>query len=73
MLAETREGLEQLDREHAYALWEQAGRPEGRADEFWHEAQRRRFCERAYAVWEREGRPDDKAHEHWCRVRAFEE
>ena len=73
VLAETREGLEQLDREHAYALWEQAGRPEGRADEFWHEAQRRRFCERAYAVWEREGRPDDKAHEHWCRVRAFEE
>ncbi|MCF7701746.1 DUF2934 domain-containing protein [Loktanella sp. M215] len=25
--------------ERAYALWEAAGRPEGDADRFWHEAQ----------------------------------
>ena len=25
-------------RRHAYELWEEAGRPEGRGDEFWHEA-----------------------------------
>ena len=25
-------------RERAYALWEQAGRPEGRHDEFWEQA-----------------------------------
>lgn len=26
--------------ERAYGLWEQAGRPEGGADEFWHQAER---------------------------------
>jgi Protein of unknown function (DUF2934) len=26
-------------RERAYQLWEQVGRPEGRADEFWHLAE----------------------------------
>jgi hypothetical protein len=26
-------------RERAYQLWEQLGRPEGRADEFWHLAE----------------------------------
>ena len=57
----------------AYFLWEKAGRPEGRADEFWRQVQHQRFCERAYALWEREGRPEGKADEHWCRVRAFEE
>lgn len=30
--------LEQLIRERAFQLWEQAGRPEGRSDEFWHTA-----------------------------------
>ncbi len=30
--------LEKLVREKAYALWERAGRPEGRGDEFWHAA-----------------------------------
>ena len=38
VMAETPAGLEQLDREHAYQLWEQAGRPQGRADEVWHPA-----------------------------------
>jgi Protein of unknown function (DUF2934) len=27
-------------RQRAYALWEAAGRPEGREQEFWHEAER---------------------------------
>ena len=30
--------LEQRVRERAYALWEQAGSPEDRQDEFWHQA-----------------------------------
>jgi hypothetical protein len=30
--------LEQLIRRRAYELWEQAGRPHGRSDEFWHAA-----------------------------------
>ena len=73
VLAETKSGLDQVVRERAYLLWEQAGRPDGRANDFWHQAQHQRFCERAYARWEREGRPEGKADEHWFRTRAFEE
>ena len=67
VLAETKAGLDQFVRDRAYFLWEQAGRPEGRADDFWHQAQYQRFCERAYALWEREGCPEGKADEHWYR------
>lgn len=73
VLAETKEGLDQVVRERAYALWEQAGCPGGRAEDFWHQAQHQRFSERAYSLWEREGCPEGRAHEHWSRVRAFEE
>ena len=73
VLAETEAGLDQFVRERAYFLWEQAGRPEGVADDFWLRAQHERFCDRAYALWEREGFPEGKADEHWRRVRAFEE
>ncbi len=73
VLAETKAGLDQFVRDRAYFLWEQAGRPEGRADDFWHQAQYQRFCERAYALWEREGCPEGKADEYWYRTRAFEE
>jgi hypothetical protein len=73
VLAETKAGLDQFVRDRAYYLWEQAGRPEGRAEDFWHQAQHQRFCERAYALWEREGCPEGKADEHWFRIRAFEE
>ena len=31
-------GIEKLVREKAYELWERAGRPDGRNDEFWHAA-----------------------------------
>ncbi len=30
--------LQQRIREEAYRLWEEAGRPEGQADRFWHHA-----------------------------------
>ena len=73
VLAETKAGLDQVVRERAYLLWEQAGCPGGGADDFWHEAQHQRFCERAYARWEREGCPEGKADEHWFQTRAFEE
>jgi hypothetical protein len=73
VLAETKTGLDQAVRERAYLLWEEAGRPDGRTDEFWHQAQYQRFCERAYALWEREGYPEGRADEHWHRTRAFEE
>ena len=73
VLAETKAGLDQVVRERAYLLWEQAGQPDGRADDFWRQAQHQRFCERAYALWEREGCPEGKADEHRFRTRAFEE
>ena len=73
VLAETKTGLDQVVRERAYLLWERAGRPNGRADDFWHQAQHQRFCERAYTLWEREGCPEGKADEHWFRTRTFEE
>ena len=47
VLAETKEGLDQFVRDRAYFLWEHAGRPDGRADDFWRQAQYERFHERA--------------------------
>ena len=70
MLAETKAGLDQFVRERAYFLWDQAKLPDGRANDFWHQAQYER---RASALWEREGRPEGKADEYWYRTRAFEE
>jgi hypothetical protein len=72
VLAETRQGLDQLVREHAFLLWEQAGRPEGRADDFWCLAQQQRWSERAYALWQRQGCPEGKAQEHWYSTLDFE-
>jgi hypothetical protein len=34
VLAETPAGLNQVVRERAYSLWEQGGRPDGKADDF---------------------------------------
>jgi hypothetical protein len=47
VLAETKAGLDQVVRERAYLLWEQAGRSDGRADDFWHQAQHELFRERS--------------------------
>jgi|SRR6185437_3820502 len=68
VLAETKAGLDQIVRERAFLLWEQAGRPDGRADDFWCAAQYQRWSERAHALWEREGCPEGKADEHWYRT-----
>jgi len=38
--SDTRLDPEMSVRERAYLLWERAGSPEGRADEFWAQAQR---------------------------------
>ena len=72
VLAETKAGLDQVVRERAFLLWEQAGRPDHRADEFWYQARCQRLCERAYALWEREGCLESKADEHWYRTLNFE-
>jgi hypothetical protein len=71
-MAETKAGLDQVVRERAYLLWEQAGKPQGRTDEFWRQAQHQRWSERAYALWEREGCLQGKANEHWHRTLNFE-
>jgi hypothetical protein len=34
----TEDAMETRIRDRAYQLWEQEGRPEGRAEEFWHRA-----------------------------------
>ncbi|MHB8816513.1 MAG: DUF2934 domain-containing protein [Steroidobacteraceae bacterium] len=72
VLAETKQGLDQVVREHAFSLWEDAGRPDDRADEFWYRAQYQRWRERAHALWEREGCPEGRADEHWHRTLEFE-
>jgi Protein of unknown function (DUF2934) len=70
--SETKDGLEQSVRERAYDLWEQDGRPDGRAELHWHRALDQHLSQRAYALWQREGCPDGRADEFWHRVVGFE-
>ena len=70
--SETKLGLEQAVRERAYLLWEQEGRPEGRADEYWHRALDQHLRERAYVLWQQEGSPEGGADEYWHRLREFQ-
>jgi hypothetical protein len=72
VLAQTKMGLDQIVRDCAYLLWEQEGCPEGRADEYWHRAQKLHLQERAHSLWEQENRPDGRADEHMDRTRQFE-
>ena len=44
-MAEPEKSIEEWVRNRAYILWERAGRPEGRDEEFWHQA---------WADWEAE-------------------
>lgn len=70
--SETKVGLEQLVRERAYVIWEQDGRPGGRAKLHWYRALEQHLSERAFNLWQREGRPDGRADEFWHRVVCFE-
>lgn len=47
------DGFREAVRDTAYFLWEQAGRPEGRSDEFWYKALAIHYRERAYGIWRR--------------------
>ncbi len=73
VLAQTKMSLDQIVRDRAYLLWEEEGRAEGRADEYWHRAQKLHLQGRAHSLWEQEGRPDGRADEHMARTRQFEE
>jgi hypothetical protein len=70
--SETKGSLEQSIRERAYLLWEREGRPEGRADEYWHRALDEHLRERAYALWEQAGRPEGGADQYWNLVAEFQ-
>jgi hypothetical protein len=70
---ETKAALEQSVQQRAYHLWESAGCPEGRQDDFWHQAREEHFRERAYRLWEYEGRPEGHADRHWHWTRDYEE
>src|ERR1700761_3031454 len=72
IMTETKAALEHSVRERAYSLWEQAGRPEGSQDTFWHQAREQHFRERAYRLWEYEGRPEGHADRHWHWTRDYE-
>ncbi|QDA36226.1 DUF2934 domain-containing protein (plasmid) [Paracoccus liaowanqingii] len=70
--SETKSGLEQAVREQAYALWDQEGQPDGRAEEYWHRAFDQHLRERAYVLWQQEGSPEGGADEDWKRTRVFQ-
>jgi hypothetical protein len=70
---ETKAALESSVMERAYFLWESAGCPEGRQDEFWHQAREEHFRARAYRLWEYEGRPEGHADRHWHWTRDYED
>jgi Protein of unknown function (DUF2934) len=70
--SETRADLQQDVRTRAYLLWEQDGRPEGRAEEYWQRALDEHLRIRAYALWQQEGSPEGRADEYWYRLCEFE-
>lgn len=70
--SETKTGLEDVIRARAYALWEQDGRPEARADEYWHRAFDEHLRERAYVLWQQDGSPEGRADEYWKRLIKFQ-
>ena len=52
-------------RRTAYFLWEQDGRPEGRAFDYWLRAKEMHLRRLAYDKWLAEGTPPDRAEAHW--------
>lgn len=52
-------------RQTAYFLWEQDGRPEGRAFDYWLKAKEKLLRELAYDRWLAEGEPVNRADKHW--------
>jgi hypothetical protein len=55
---------EQL-RQTAYFLWEQDGRPEGRAMDYWLRAKQMHQRRLAYDRWLVEGTPPGRSDQHW--------
>jgi hypothetical protein len=70
--SETKLALEQAVRERAYALWEEEGRPEGRAEEYWHRALDEHLRGRAFVLWQQGGSLEGRANEDWDQTREFQ-
>jgi hypothetical protein len=60
--------LAQAVRATAYFLWEQGGRPEGQAFEYWVRAKEIHLRELAYDRWLSEGSPPGREFDHWVEV-----
>lgn len=52
-------------RQTAYFLWEQDGRPDGRAMAYWLRAKDAMVRQLAYDRWLAEGTPADRSDKHW--------
>mgnify|MGYP004708589635 CR=1 FL=1 len=55
-------------RQTAYFLWEQDGRPEGRAFHYWLRAKEALLRELAYDKWLEEGTPIGRDQEFWLNA-----
>ncbi|WP_354059614.1 DUF2934 domain-containing protein [Devosia sp. 2618] len=55
----------ELIRRTAYFLWEQDGRPEGRAFDYWVKAKEMHLSRLAYDKWLAEGTPVGRDTSHW--------
>jgi hypothetical protein len=55
-------------RQTAYFLWEQDGRPEGQAMEYWLRAKAMHQRQLAYDRWLAEGTPPGRSDQHWLDV-----
>jgi hypothetical protein len=60
--------LAEAVRATAYFLWEQDGRPEGRAMDYWLRAKDMHQRQLAYDRWLAEGAPEGRAEQHWRRA-----
>ena len=60
--------LAQAVRATAYFLWEQDGRPEGRAFDYWVRAKEMHLRQIAYDRWLSEGRPQGREHAIWVEL-----
>lgn len=60
--------LAQAVRATAYFLWEQDGRPEGMAFEYWVRAKELHLRELAFDRWLSEGSPHGRELDHWAEV-----
>jgi hypothetical protein len=72
VLSQTKQELDRSVRERAYHLWQEDGRPQGGADDFWHRARDQHLRERAYILWQQDGCPTGRADDHWHRTCEFE-